>query len=203
VSATSVPPHAIIDDFLDQDTASRLLEHALKNRNLFQPATTTKDGETSQAREDRRAASFADLGPASKEFSTAVEERFDDLCQAIGMQPFALAGMDIELAVHRDGGFFLPHIDTMTAADRGIMEGDRLISLVYYMHLPGARFSGGHLSLLPFVGDAEPRSIAPRRNRLVAFPSFARHEVERISVPGDAWEDARFSINCWLLRGRN
>ena len=203
MSATSVPPHAIIDDFLDQDTASRLLDHALRNRELFEPATTTKDGEASQYREDRKADSLPDLGSSSEDFSAAVEARFDELCQAIGMEPFALAGMDIELAVHRDGGFFLPHIDTMTEADRAFMEGDRLISLVYYMHLPGARFSGGHLSLLPFVGDAEPKRIAPRHNRLVAFPSFARHEVERISVPGDAWEDARFSINCWLLRGRN
>ena len=48
-------------------------------------------------------------------------------------------------------------------------------------------------TVLRLLGD-----IVPEFDSLVAFPSFARHEVERTSCPGNAFADSRFSVNLWL-----
>ncbi len=202
MNTAAMPRHSVIDDFLDPAVAQQLLDHALGGQRLFAPAVVTDRGSCRVSADHRQACSTPDLGPGGSYFTAAVEAHFEPLCAAVGLAPFPIAAWDVEMAAHRDGGFFREHIDTMTAENRGAQPGDRIISLVYYLHRPDSRFTGGELVLRPFAGrDGEVR-IAPRHNRLVAFPSFARHEVEPIGVPGNAWEDARFSINCWLLRAR-
>ena len=202
MNGLAAPRYAIFDGFLADDVAQALVHHALQNEALFEPAAVGLDGAFRVASRERRSLVTADLGPARADFTTAVEAKIDSLLPALGLEPFALAGWDIELAAHRDGGYFREHIDTMTADNRPQTLGDRIVSLVCYLHRPGACFTGGELVLRPFVGRDGAVRIEPRHNRLVAFPSFARHEVEPIHVPGNAWEDARFSINCWLLRAR-
>ena len=197
-----LPAHAVIDGFLPDDAAQALLDHAIASRDAFQPAIVARDGARYADDADRRAMTNPDLGPARCAFTAAVEAHAEHLCRQVGLAPFPVVAWDIELAAHRDGGYFHEHIDTMTAANRSGQPGDRVISIVYYLHRPEARFSGGELVLRPFDRSGQEIRITPRHNRLVAFPSFARHEVATVHVPGDGWEDARFSINCWLLRGR-
>ncbi|UIP07975.1 2OG-Fe(II) oxygenase [Erythrobacter sp. SDW2] len=198
----AVARHAIVDGFLAGDVAEALLDHALQNEALFQPALVRAGGGYRVSEEDRQAFSMSDLGPAGPHFTAAIEAHFEHLCREVGLAPFPIAAWDVEMAAHRDGGFFHEHIDTMTAENRPGQPGDRIISLVYYLHRPGAGFTGGELVLRPFFGNDSEARVAPIHNRLVAFPSFARHEVEPTHVPDNAWEDARFSINCWLLRAR-
>jgi Rps23 Pro-64 3,4-dihydroxylase Tpa1-like proline 4-hydroxylase len=202
MNGRALPRHCVLDGLLPDDAAQALLDHALGNEALFLPALVRDKAGYRVSEEDRRAYSTADLGRARSSFTAAIEARFEAICGEVGLAPFPIAAWDVEMAAHRDGGFFHEHIDTMTAENRSEQWGDRIISLVYYFHRPGARFTGGELVLRPFVGNEGEVRIAPRHNRLVAFPSFARHEVEPIEVPGDAWGDARFSINCWLLRAR-
>lgn len=202
MNGLAVPKHAIIDGFLAEDVAQALLDHALNNEALFQPAEVRAASGYRVSEDDRQAFSTNDLGPAGPHFTAAIEAHFEHFCREVGLAPFPIAAWDVEMAAHRDGGFFREHIDTMTAENRPEQLGDRILSLVYYLHRPDARFTGGELVLRPFVGNDSEARVAPRHNRLVAFPSFARHEVEPIRVPGNAWEDARFSINCWLLRAR-
>ena len=76
-----------------------------------------------------------------------------------------------------------------------------MVSAVYYFHRQPRGFSGGQLAIYPIdAGDAA--TIEPMHDRLVVFPSFAPHEVLPVTVPGNAFADARFSINCWLRRER-
>lgn len=200
MNGLAIPKYAIIDGFLADDVAQALLDHALQNEALFVPALVRAEGGYRISTDERRAFATADLGPAAAHFTAAIEARFEHLCRDLGLAIFPVAAWDLEMAAHRDGGFFHEHIDTMTAENRREQPGDRIVSLVYYLHRPEARFTGGELVLRPFVGNDSEARVAPRHNRLIAFPSFARHEVEPVHVPGNAWEDARFSINCWLLR---
>ncbi|ABC63827.1 2OG-Fe(II) oxygenase [Erythrobacter litoralis] len=202
MNAPHTPAHVIIDDFLPEQDAADLLAFALENRTAFEPAVVVRDGDVLAEKDNRSAMTSTDLGPMRSTFTAAVEAHFEHLCKGIGLAPFGISGWDMSLAVHRDGDFFSEHIDTLTAENRDTLPGDRLISMVYYMHLPGARFEGGELVVRHLFGRTEPVRIAPRHNRLVAFPSIAPHAVEPVRVPGNAWEDARFSVNCWLLRGR-
>lgn len=202
MNGRAVPKHAVIDGFLPDELAQALLDHALAGEALFEPATVRQDGAYRVASADRQALATPELGPDGAHFTAAVEAHFEHLCREVGLAPFPIAAWDVEMAAHRDGGFFHEHIDTMTAENRPQGLGDRIISIVYYLHRPDTRFTGGELVLRPFFGNDGEARITPRHNRLVAFPSFARHAVEPIEVPGDAWQDARFSINCWLLRAR-
>jgi SM-20-related protein len=202
MNGRAIPGHVVIDGFLPDELAQALLDHALQNETLFLPAQVKTEGSYRVSADDRQAFSTDELGPQRPRFTAAIEAHFEHLCRETGLARFPVAAWDVEMAAHRDGGYFHEHIDTMTAENRPAQLGDRIISLVYYLHRPGARFTGGELVLRPFVGNDGEARIAPRHNRLVAFPSFARHEVEPIKVPGDAWQDARFSINCWLLRAR-
>ena len=200
MSGHSLPNHVVIDGFLPEDAAQALLDHALGNEALFAPATVYQTGEHDVMTDLRQAQLTRNLGEAGPLFTAAVEAHVDHLCKACGIAPFAISGWELEMVAHRDGGFFVEHIDTKVAANRQQAFGDRVLSIVYYLHRQDAAFTGGELVLKPFLGDGETRHIAPEHNRLVAFSSIARHQVETIRVPGDRWEDARFSINCWLLR---
>ncbi len=77
---------------------------------------------------------------------------------------------------HREGSFFIPHLDTFTSANRAEQQTDRVVTMVYYFHIQPRRFTGGALALYPFA-RGEPILLDPADNRLIAFPSFALHEV--------------------------
>ena len=203
MSGQTLPKYAVLDGFLTEQLADRLLAPAIAGRANFAAAQIREDDGAARVTVQRRAVHWPDLGPFRAPLMDAVKDHFEQLCHATGIAPFSIGGWDIELAAHRDGGIFHEHIDTMTAQNRNVPAGDRMISLVYYLHNRPARFSGGSLAIMPYAGGGDPAKIAPLHNRLVAFPSIARHAVEPVSVPGDAWEDARFSVNCWLLRARD
>jgi SM-20-related protein len=111
-----------------------------------------------------------------------------------------VAEYELEMVAHGHGAFFARHIDTFTGSTRAKWNTDRLISLVFYFGLGPRRFTGGELVLHPFVPGAAPVAIEPEPNRLVAFPSFAPHEVRPVELAEDSFENARFAVNCWLHR---
>lgn len=97
-----------------------------------------------------------------------------------------------EMVLSRYGSteFYKKHKDTRLDAIQ-----KRLVTLVYYLNRVPAQFTGGSLRL--FDGD-KSLAIEAVHNRAIVFPSFAYHEVEPILMNSQAWEDGRFSINCWL-----
>lgn len=130
----------------------------------------------------------------------AIVAHFDQICAGTGIDPFPIGRIEMSLAVHREGGHFVPHVDTF--AGKGREASDRVISLVYYFHRQPRAFSGGELVLLSPLDDSEV-AIDPAHDRLVAFPSFALHTVRRTEVAGNAFADARFTAVCWLHRRRS
>ena len=127
---------------------------------------------------------------------------FPQICRDCGLAPFPVGKVELELVVHRDGGFFCKHIDTVTGSNAKARNTDRTLSMVAYFHKRPARFSGGETQILPFRGEGT-RKVKARHNRMLAFPSFAPHEVLPVNVPGDRFADARFTVNCWLHRARS
>jgi Rps23 Pro-64 3,4-dihydroxylase Tpa1-like proline 4-hydroxylase len=75
--------------------------------------------------------------------------------------------------------------------------GVRTVSGVYYFYRQPKAFDGGELRLYAF-GEEAFVDIEPSENAFVAFPSFAAHEVLPVTCPSGAFEDSRFSVNCWL-----
>ncbi len=193
----------MIDNFLPAALVASLLDYALANRQAFAPAGVTRDGAT-QVDLATRLADLCDdgLGPHRADFKAAVHARFDDIAARLGVPHFAIARTELQLVAHGDNAFYRPHIDTHTGINREHDATDRVISLVYYFHREPKRFAGGEIALFPFGNGSDATAIEPLQNRLVAFPSFALHEVRRVSCPSGDFADSRFAVSCWLRRDK-
>ena len=194
----------MIDDFLERDDHAALLVHALTSESDFAPTKVRSEAKEGTVARDARLSwkCRTGLGEAEPRISQELIAAMPHAVAAIGMRPFALEKAEIQLIAHRNGSFYKPHIDTLTAGERDHVESDRMISMVYYLHNSPRRFSGGELVLYP-LGAGQPKVIEPRDNRLVAFVSFTPHEVRRVAIAdGNAFRDARFAVNCWLHRAR-
>lgn len=195
-------PACIIDDFLGPQQAGALLDFALAHEADFSPSSITRQGGSTVDPKIRRSLSFGrHLGEAITPFATAVAAASARLKAETGCAAFTGNLIDLDLVAHLDGHLFKRHVDTTTGENRILTPADRVLSLVYYLHREPKAFSGGDLVMHALMGE-ERRVIAPRHDRLVAFPSIAPHQVEQISLPGDNFADARFSLVCWLGRPR-
>lgn len=195
-------PAVIIDDFLGPQASADMLAFALSHEADFAPSTTYGKGRGGIVDDFRKSLSYegsidAIIGP----FAAAIARESERLRAATGCDRFDGQLIDLDLVAHGDGHWFKRHVDTTTGRQRALSPADRVLSLVYYVHAVPKAFSGGNLVMHALIGD-ETRTIEPRHDRLVAFPSIAPHEVEPISLPGNAFADARFSLVCWLSRQR-
>lgn len=207
MSPAHLPKHLVIDNFLPEDFAARLLDHALAGQDMLKLTDVQKSAGNLPEESTRHSWRLADsLGPHWMPFHDAVNAQVDSWFVPLGLAPFPISGFELELVAHRDGDFYRPHIDTFTAGVRASGgeddNSDRMISAVYYFHRQPKAFTGGELALFPFGSEEPGVLIEPRHNRLAVFPSFALHEVLPVHCPGNRYEDARFAINCWIHRAR-
>jgi SM-20-related protein len=186
-------PHHVIRDWLGSETADRLLAYALANEQRFCPSEI---GQGTVDETIRRSRVTDDLGPFADLLKQKALGEVAGLYAALGMENVPIARVELELAAHGDGAFYGAHIDTETGRGLGGTRQRRL-SLVYYFHRRPRRFGGGRLRLLG-LGGGPAVDIEPLHDRLLAFPSFASHEVEPVSCPGGTFADSRFSVNIWL-----
>ena len=109
--------------------------------------------------------------------------------------------VELEVTAHRGGDFFVPH------RDNGYARSDsRLVSFAYYFHREPKGFAGGELLLydtcvaMHNYRAAVFSRIEPVNNSLVFFPSDYYHEILPVCAKGNAFENARFTVNSWLHR---
>lgn len=196
-----IPPHAVRRDVLSVDEHAALLAWTLANEAALEPA------QVSGARIDpsvRNARHYVGDAPWKPVISERIGTLMPGLIEELGMIPFAIHGYEIELVAYPDGGFINGHVDTATRATRHAF--DRVLSAVYYFHREPKPYEGGALRLMParMPPPDAPRhiDIAPIQNGVVAFPSWAPHEVLRVSSPSGDYADSRFAVNCWALKPR-
>ena len=201
-----MPPSTSVDRFLDQTTHRALLDWTLANAGRFAPATVHRpDGERVDptARVNLK---LADLGPAKAAISEQLLAALPTLADNLGCRFPSQALLELELTAYGDGAFYQAHTDTglpgTADAGRKVDPEPRLLSAVYYFHRQPKAFDGGALRLFRW-GDGNPddpanyRDLEPTDNRLVAFLSWARHEVRPVRCPSKRFEDYRFALNCW------
>ena len=193
--------HTIIDGFLGEELSQDLLDFVLSHEDGFVPTSVYNASKGMGVRgESRTSFRFdGDWKTKRKAFRAVVEERIEEVVSGAGSAGFRPDQMEIELVATRDGGHFIRHIDTLTQVPDA--PTDRIVSAVYYFHREPKAFTGGDL-IMHGIGGDEAKPIKPKHDRLVVFTSIAPHEVAATQVTGDAFGDARFSINCWLHRSR-
>ena len=208
-----MPPHAQFLDFLDAPTHQALLDWVSVQRDNFAPATVTKSKAGQGTRLDpevRRALKLRDLGPLDGTLNERLLAALPEAMKAVGNRGAEPRSLELELTAYGDGAHFKAHLDIPIGPDRnplGAHEGeDRVISAVYYFHNRPKGFAGGRLRLFRFGCDpGEHReedciAIEPIDNSLLVFPSWAQHEVERVSCRSGEFDDYRYAVNCWYCR---
>ena len=209
-----LPPFVQLRDFLPAIEHQGLLEWVTANRDAFQPATITgKAGARGRIDPVQRIALTAPVPEAMKDGLRApLLAALVQIAEGIGYPGPPPTSFELQLAAHGDGAHYRPHLDIPIGQNRaplGAAPGeDRVVSAVYYFHREPKGFWGGALRLHRFGADwdrdeAQPSTfvdIEPIGNSLVAFPSWAMHEVRPVRCPSGRFEDYRFAINCWFCR---
>ena len=196
------PKYVVLDDFLPDELVSSLDQHVRKNSHALDLLELEGSPGSGGYSASRKLWMLRDgLGPFEERFCAAVAGRAPDLCAGTGVAPFEVARVETKVCAQRFGSYFGKHVDTDTGEDRP-PDSDRMISAVYYFPREPITFSGGELVLYDFTGKIASAQVAPRRNRLVAFPSSAYHEVTPLVPTDDTLDGARWSVSCWLHRAR-
>ena len=194
-------PHMFWRDFLPIDEHRAILDWALANRECFAPSLVGNG----KLRADFRSSATATGTdyPWKEPFRQRVFDAVPQLTCALGVAAFAVEKIQLSLIAYNDGDFYREHVDTEPSRHHADTDrvGDRVLSAVYYFHREPKAYSGGALRLHAF-NPASTRfvDVAPEQNSLIAFASFARHEVRPVICPSRRFEDSRFAINCWVRR---
>lgn len=208
-----LPPIVQERGFLSPEEHQGLLDWVLTNETSFKPATiVTQDSNSSdEVRENFRVAlTTRELGPNAEFLERKMRALAPALAASAGCALPETPSIELELAAHGDGAYYKTHLDIPVGTGRvstGARKGeDRLLSAVYYFHSEPKAFSGGALRIYRFnIGPGQMsddpgdfRDIEPLQNSLVAFPSWAPHEVRPIHCPSGDFRDYRFALNCWF-----
>ncbi len=198
-------PYRIVPNFLGNDWVERLLAYAIAHQSAF---VASGVGYGTIARIDpniRVSCKLKDFGALRTDLEPLFRAAMPQAVSELRLSPFEPASCEIELVAHGDGAFFKRHIDTITQADDPDIKTQRVLTGVYYFHVMQKRFSGGQLRMHALTPQEQGGSfidIEPECDQLVLFPSWAPHEVLPVSCPSQAFEHARFAINCWYRRLR-
>lgn len=196
---SSVLPHLVLHNFLDEDLAARLLDYAIGHEAEFRPSQVFRrqSGRVDpQARVSVATRRLRQFGPI---LTTKLLGRAPEFLAALQAAPVEAPQVELELVAHNDGAFYARHTDTVRASDEV-----RVLSGVYYFHAKPKAFTGGALRLLS-IGDPTGTvhvDIEPADNTLVVFHAWAPHEVMPVACPSRRFGASRFAINCWIYRKR-
>jgi SM-20-related protein len=202
------PPWRQFMDVLPPAEHRALLDWTLANREKFRRSGVGGNGYSPKIRISER---LRDLGPVRAPLEARLRALWPDILAAAGSKPFEPDVIELEIAAHGEGAFFKRHSDIPAGPGRRPIGGDgtgrhdRLVSAVLYYHREPRAFSGGALRLYRFGAPLEPEpddyvEAEPLQNSLLIFPSWASHEVRRVSCPSGRFEDHRFAVNVWFCR---
>jgi len=194
-------------DFLTKRELRGLTKYVLAHEGDFTPSTVIPDGvpEAAPDLSYRKSRVLYDLG----EYAELIQDRLfallPEVLSLFNREAFPISHLDIQITASNHGDFFKVHRDnsSMEPLDIPLRE----LSYVHYFHSEPKAFSGGQLRIYDSedgeVQDSEKRSartITPRQNTLVLFPSSYDHEVLPVRCPTRKFVNSRFTVNGWLIR---
>src|SRR5262245_37526013 len=125
----------------------------------------------------------------------AVRDRLREALPRLGIPPFAIGDIEIQMTSHNDGEFFKRHTDSASADT-----ASRTLTFVYYFHGDPKGYTGGELVF--FDQDGREDTLDPSNDSMVLFDPRSPHEVRPVSCPSGRFEDGRFTLNGWVHRRR-
>lgn len=198
-SADDIVPSQYIqlDNFFSQAEWQRLLEYVTRHESNFLPTSTSANDA------DYRRSLVLHSFP---EFSQLITEKLQIILPAIFSQleisPFNFSAIEAQLTAHNDGNYYKIHNDNGSSDT-----ANREFTFVYYFYREPKPFSGGQLKIYDskiennfYVAAESFKTVEPRNNSIVFFPSRYLHEVLHVSCLSKAFANSRFTINGWIRR---
>jgi Rps23 Pro-64 3,4-dihydroxylase Tpa1-like proline 4-hydroxylase len=202
-----MPRYSVYRDFLDPVTHASLLAWAIDNEVKFETSSVLRSFAQDDDRHDpslRKSLRVKDFGPMKPVIGRRLFDFVPTLIADLRVTPFKPSAVELELVANNDGAFFKRHINTFMGDAR--KASDRMLSAVYYLYAEPKAFAGGALRLYSFGAKEHEGNfvdVQPEQNMLLAFPSWAWHEVLPVSCPSGRFSDSRFNMNCWVHRVSN
>jgi SM-20-related protein len=186
-----------IDNFFTPEEHKRLLKYVFKKESDFvSTSTSTND---LNYRQSSVLYSFTEF---SQLIIKKIKARIPDVCNKLNIPPFTITQIESQLTAHNDGNYYKIHNDNGSPET-----ATRQFTYVYYFYQEPKRFSGGELRIYDskivnnsYVNAETYKTVEPRNNSIVFFPSHFLHEVLAVSCPSKAFTDSRFTINGWVRR---
>ncbi|MGH8535129.1 MAG: 2OG-Fe(II) oxygenase [Gammaproteobacteria bacterium] len=184
-----------------------LTKYVLTHEGNFTPSTVIPYGVPDAATDPsyRKSRVLYNLG----EYGSLVQDRLlailPEVLRAFSREPFPISHIDTQITASNDGDFFKVHRDNSSTEPFDIPL--REFSYVHYFHSEPKAFSGGQLRIYDSEdGEVQnpekkrTKTIMPRQNILVFFPSSYDHEVLPVRCPTREFVNSRFTVNGWLIR---
>jgi Rps23 Pro-64 3,4-dihydroxylase Tpa1-like proline 4-hydroxylase len=177
---------------LGRDLNQTVYREALALERVFEPSRTSLRGVDTTNRRSKVVydEQLSGLAPIIR---GVLDEHLDEALERLGVAPFEVAGLEIQMTAHGDGEFFRQHTDSGSPAT-----ADRALTFVYYFHAEPKQHSGGELVF--FGPDGTEQVLEPDNDMLILFDPCTRHEVRPVSCPSGRFADSRFTLNGWLHR---
>jgi hypothetical protein len=184
------------------DRRQKLFDYIIGQEKNFKPATVIERGNDSTVvnKQLRRGQTLDDLGEFEEMFVEGIRAQLQPVLRTLEHKGFPLGRIEIQVTASNDGDYFRLHQDSDG-------KDTREISFVYFLHSEPRRFSGGELRLFKtrliddeIVRADRSRTVSPRQDTIIFFPSLNEHELLPVRVPSRAFADSRFTVNGWIHR---
>lgn len=197
-------PVLCIDNFLPEEDAQKILQECIDLKKIYMPATVFDGPSATKIDKNYRNNEVVHLddvfrgSPRRSDILRILKEKiWTEDCKALwhdGYHIFDIVNysthQEAVISRYGDGAFYKKHRDT-----RRDHITYRLVTLVYYVNRLPEEFTGGALVLWH---EQESLRLEPKHNRAVIFPSFVFHEVEKVGMTSEEWDQGRFSVNYWI-----
>jgi SM-20-related protein len=197
-------PFVLLKDFLPPEFHAGLLPFMISVKDKLVPGVTNVDtqGKMEYKPDFREMLALPGNWDGNSRFGSLLVKVLPQVVPRLGLAPFKINYVEIELRAYQDGHFLKVHMDAPPTSTRA----DRAISFVYYFHRRPRPYTGGELLL--FDSDIEANSftttrytrLVPEDNSLVIFPSNFYHCVVPIRCASKCFADSRFAIGGFIRK---
>jgi Rps23 Pro-64 3,4-dihydroxylase Tpa1-like proline 4-hydroxylase len=192
----------VLDEFLAPQELEALTRFTLEHESDFSTSSVvspnTEGGVVNY--DHRRSRVLMDLAHHEDVMLDRIKSVLPMVLDKLGMEEFAISGVEAQVTASNDGDFFHFHSDNGSDRVRS-----RHLTFVYFFHGEPRQFEGGelrihdaHLQDGSYVSDDTYQTIVPRQNQIVFFPCELLHEITPVRCASQHFADSRFTLNGWL-----
>lgn len=192
----------VLDEFLAPQELEELTRFTLDHEASFQTSEVISPSEEHGIvnYEHRRSRVLMDLEKHEGVILDRIKAALPQVVEQLGMEEFAIDGVEVQVTASNDGDFFHFHSDNSSEKVRS-----RHLTFVYFFHREPRKFEGGELRIHDsrledgvYASEGSYQTVTPQQNQIVFFPCELMHEITSVKCTSQSFADSRFTVNGWL-----